>query len=358
MARWLAFALVSVAVVAAACTPTTVTMSTSMARPTGTTETTTTGVGLAQGIPVSPATIGPPAPVDTNAPMATSWIDSDEVVLITADNLNLALVEALSMSTSEMLDSIDAPHPWSIEAVFSLFDDIHAVVSYGDGQKAHVVVGDHPRSTFSAEQPWLDVRYGRRDDSFPIVEIAWLGLPEDASYVVADYIGIDDVPDMENLAQQVIASSSFTAIPKPSWTQYVLFTAFDEAGQAIASTEVLIDGGTCSAHDLSPMDNPELPPPVDEARRSMFSDAGACDYVGLAESATDDGVYFGVSRDALAAELRTMDRRFPIMRAISDALLFRAITETRDGGTVYVFDTASGLEIVLDENGRWISARL
>ena len=44
------------------------------------------------------------------------------------------------------------------------------------------------------------------------------------------------------------------------------------------------------------------------------------------------------------------------MRAITDALLFGASTETRDGTTVYVFDTASGIEIVQNENGRWISA--
>ena len=67
-------------------------------------------------------------------------------------------------------------------------------------------------------------------------------------------------------------------------------------------------------------------------------------------------MYFGVSRDALASELRVTDRRFPIVRAISEDLLFGATTEIRDGGTVYVFDAASGLEIVLDENGRWISA--
>ena len=105
----------------------------------------------------------------------------------------------------------------------------------------------------------------------------------------------------------IIASPSFTAIPKPDWTQYVTVTAFDVAGQTVTSTEVLIDGGTCSAHGLSPMNNPELPPPVDETRRAMFSDAGACDCFGLAGLATEDGMYFGVSRDALAAELRAMD---------------------------------------------------
>lgn len=145
------------------------------------------------------------------------------------------LVEMLSRATSELLESIDAPLPSSIEAAFSLLGDTHAVVTYGEREKAHVVVGDHPRSTTSAEQPWMDIRYGRRDNYFPIVyfllvEIAWLGLQDDASYVVADYIGIDDFPDMENLAQQVIASSSFTAIPKPYWTQYVTFTAFDVTG--------------------------------------------------------------------------------------------------------------------------------
>jgi hypothetical protein len=107
---------------------------------------------------------------------------------------------------------------------------------------------------------------------------------------------------------------------------------------------------------LEPLDNLELPPSIDETRRAMFSDAGVCNYSGLAELATGDGMFFGVTRDALAAELRDLDRRFPIMRAISNAPLLGVSIETRGGNTVYVFDTASGIEIVLDENGRWISA--
>ena len=64
------------------------------------------------------------------------------------------------MSTSEGLESIDAPHPYSIEAAFSLLGDTHVVVTYGEGQNAHVAVGDHPRINASAEQTWMDVRLG------------------------------------------------------------------------------------------------------------------------------------------------------------------------------------------------------
>ena len=65
------------------------------------------------------------------------------------------------------------------------------------------MVGDHPRSVASTEQPWVDVRYGRRDGFIPIVEAVWLGLPDDVSYVVAEYIGIEDCPETTNLPQMI-----------------------------------------------------------------------------------------------------------------------------------------------------------
>lgn len=311
-----------------------------------------------QDVVVIPAAMGPLAPVDTGAPMTSHSVDGDDVVLITDADLTPGLVEALRSSTAEMLESVDVSPPYSIEAVFSLFGDTHAVVTYGDGQRAHVVVGDHSRTATSAEESWLDVKHGRRDRYGPIVEIAWLGLPDDASYVVADYIGIDNFFETENVVQQVFASSSFSAIPKPDWTQYVTLTAFDTQERAVSSIEVLLDGGTCSAGKVNPtpMDNPDLPVLVDATRRAMFVDAVSCHYGDLVSVATEDGSFFGVTRDALGAELRNMDRRFPIMQEIRDALRFKPRIEARNGKTVYVFDTSDGLELVLDDQGRWTSA--
>lgn len=346
--------MVMLAVVGAACTSATIPTSTTSTM--GPAATTTMGVEPVDELPVSVATPGPLAPVVTGAPLTSSGIDADEVAFMTDDALTPTLVSSLRMTASEMLESIDALPPYSIEAAFSLFGDTHAVLMYGEGQRAHIVVGDHPRSVTSAEQPWLDVRYGRRDGFIPIVEVVWLGLPDDASYVVAEYIGIEDYPETENLPQQVIAGSSFFAIPKPDWTQYVTFTALNTAGQTVVSTETLIDGGRCSASGLNPnpMDNPRLPPSVDETRRAMFSEAGACNYAGLADISTEDGSFFGVARGDLRVELRETDRRFPIMRAIREALRFGARTETRDGETVYVFTTTNGVSLVLDSQGRWI----
>ena len=322
------------------------------------TSVTTTVATLPEGMPVTAASMGPLPPVDTGAPMTSRTVDSDDVVLITDAELTPALVEALRVSTEEMLESIDRSPPNSIEAVFSLFGDTHAVVKYGDGQRAHVVVGDHPRTATSTDESWLDVKYGRRDRYLPIVEITWLGLPDGASYVVADYIGINDFFETENIVQRVFASSSFSAIPKPDWTQYVTLVAFDTEGQTVASIEVLVDGGTCSAAKVNPtpMDNPELPVLVDATRRAMFADAVSCHYGDLASVTTEDGSFFGVTRDTLQTELREVDRRFPIMQEIRDALRFGARIETRDGETVYVFGTSDGVELVLDDQGKWTSA--
>lgn len=61
--------------------------------------------------------MGPGAPVDTGAPLTSHAVDSDDVVLITDAMLIPALVEALRVSTAELLEPVDASSPYWIEVL-------------------------------------------------------------------------------------------------------------------------------------------------------------------------------------------------------------------------------------------------
>ena len=225
----------------------------------------------AESMPIVAASLGPIAPIETGAPLTAREIDRDNALTYTNETLPTEIVEGVRAAAIALLEEVDGSPPYRAEVAFTLFENTHAIITYGDGRRAHVVVGNNPRaahSNNSTDPAWIDVEYGRRDSGLPIVQLTWMGLPDHASYVVADHIGIDDTVETENFAQQVTASSSFTAILKPDWTQYVTLTAFDVAGNRITSSEVLVDGGTCSAGDGShQMAHARRRPPEGSQRR-------------------------------------------------------------------------------------------
>ena len=300
------------------------------------------------------AQLGPDPGVDTAEPLTFLAIDSPSVRLVTASDLTRVAVITLDSAAQQLLGSTDATPPYTVEAAFTRKGNTYAVVTYGDSSRGLVVIGDDPYKAWN-EEPWVEVRFTRRGDAEPWVELMWLGIPDGASHVT---VTSPEYPD--NAPQRVIASSAFAAMPKPFWTQYVTLSAISPDGETLASREFVVDGSTCSAgkQNPRPVTSDDLPEAVDAARTAMFAEVVGCRYGVLETRATgSDDLFFGAGSDSLAATLRELDRRTDLMMSMRSALLLVGRAESRGGETVFVFESAS-VEIVLDSDGRWVSAKL
>ena len=301
------------------------------------------------------AQLGPDPLVETADPLTFLAIDSPFVALVTRSDLTRATVIGLEHAAQLLLDSVGAASPYTVKAAFTRRGNMYSVVSFDDASRGLIVVGDDPYRSWFQEESWIDVRYTRRGDVEPYVELVWLGVPDGASHVT-----ISSPEYTDNPPQRVIASSAFAAMPKPFWTQYVTLNALAPDGELLASREVLVDGSTCSAgkQNPQPLANDDLSDTVDAARRAMFAEIVGCRLGVLEIRATGSNeLFFGAGSDALARTLREMDRRSAFMLSMRSALLLGAREESRGGETVYVFES-SDMEIVIDADGQWISARL
>ena len=301
------------------------------------------------------AQLGPDPGLDTAEPLTASLADSPFVELVKPSDLTRPTVVMLNRAAVELLESVDATSPYTVEVAFRRLGNTYAVVSYGDSSRGLIVVGDDPYESWSQEDSWVDVRYTRRGDTEPWVELMWFGVPDGASHVT-----VTSPEYADNAPQRVTASSAFIAMPKPFWTQYVTLEAIAPDGGTLASREVLVDGSTCSAgkHNPQAVPNEDLPAVVDTARRDLFAEIVGCRYSVIEMTAIgSDGPFFGAGTDSLAQTLRETDRRSDIMRSMRNALLLGAKEDSRKGETVFVFQSES-VEIVLDSNGRWVSAKL
>jgi hypothetical protein len=199
----------------------------------------------------------------------------------------------------------------------------------------------------------LSLEYGlRRGDTVPYVGVVWSGLPDTAHDVVVTWDG--DI-DAATPVPVVEGEVSFE-IRKPEWHRYAEFTAFNEQRSPVAVEVVLVDGGMCSTGSLSPVPVPsnDLPTVVDEARRHLLDSLFGCRFDDLAELASGPGLYFGVASPELAEHLLELDRQRGFLREMRAALRFDARRVSSSGRDEFVFDSAGGIQIVLDSGGVWV----
>lgn len=216
------------------------------------------------------------------------------------------------------------------------------------------VVATSSTSTTGPISAHVELTYGARVDWIPRVDVVWHGLVGDVTSVSIEWSGSEQDPEVRDVDGKVAFQ-----ITKPGWTRYVTFTARDAAGNQVAMEEVLVDGGGCSARREypNPRPNKTLPETIDEARVRLFELASRCLFVDLGAMAAKGGRFFGFNRVDLVAGLKELDRRQGIMREIRTALLSSGSEQTRADEPVHVFNT-NGIEIVLDDDGRWIAANM
>lgn len=209
-----------------------------------------------------------------------------------------------------------------------------------------------PPSTTTAQQvdPYLEFTYGARQNDLPRVDAHWVGLPQNVDYVTIARATTDLVQE-----QKIEGNVTFQ-FAKPGWTSCFTFTAYDAEGTAIASEEVVIDGGRCSASGQRPGGpNADLPDSVEVARVRLLEATEQCLFGAFDGLAAEDGDFFGFGPSELAVGLKELDRRQAIMDDIRVAFQLPGRADTRHGGSVYVFG-AGAVEIVLGSDGRWIAA--
>lgn len=202
--------------------------------------------------------------------------------------------------------------------------------------------------------PHVELAYGARVDWVPRVDVVWHGLPGGVAFVTIDW----RYPPSTSPQKRMIDGDPVEfQITKPHWTRYVTFTAFDVDGDEIASEEVLVDGGSCSGRQgyPPPSHDDDLPSAVNATRIGLAESASRCRFPELARTAAQGGTFFGWPSGGFASQVKELDWRHGIMLSIHGALEADPVVEERDGRTVYVF-TSPHTEIVIDEDGNWISA--
>lgn len=225
-----------------------------------------------------------------------------------------------------------------------------------DVTPAVTTIGQPPDATVVGPETGraeLSLQYGlRKGDTLPYVGVVWSGLPNTAHDVVVTWDG--DI-DAATPVPVVEGQASFE-IRKPEWHRYAEFTAYNEQRSPVAVEVVLVDGGVCSTGSLSPVPVPsnELPAVVDAARRHILDRLFGCRFDDLAELASGPGPYFGVAAPDLAEHLLELDRQRGFLREMRTALRFDAERVTSSGRDEFVFDSAGGIQIVLDSGGVWV----
>lgn len=200
--------------------------------------------------------------------------------------------------------------------------------------------------------PQLDLDYGRRNGLIRVIGVHWYGLPDEADHVTVVVAGRPD----RLVNKPVVEGETSFELGKPSWTKYAMFTAYDAQGIEVASEEVLLDGGSCSAKGwLPPTEDTGLPSAVSDTRIQLAESVIRCRYADLERAGVEGGTYFEQRPVDLAGELKELDRRQGLMIEILNALLAEPRTEMDGDKTVFVF-ARPGIQIVIDTEGRWIAA--
>jgi hypothetical protein len=309
-------------------------------------------------LPVVSASTGPEPSVETRPPLSLRPEDRDDVVVYSNQGLPPDLEAIVRAAALESASSANVGLPLGVEVVATIGTRTFAIITVVDGSLYPLVVSSSGAEIWSTpDNGDIAVHYGERNLGFPTVEIVWMGLPPDASYVGVDFHGLDEIVGMSNKPVPVMAASAFVAIPKPYWHQYVTLTAHGANGTPIAETEVLVDGSKCSAGRLPVVDEPfdQLDDAVESTRGAMLAQTYRCGFAAVASIAIGDGPFFGVSTDTLVDELRERDRRDALMSRIYAALLADPKTSTNGETTTYTFSD-EGVHITIDDAGRWIHA--
>lgn len=288
-------------------------------------------------------------------------------ILLTDSDLTAALIADVRAAASGLHSDLDRDPPHMVQVAFEKNGQIYATVAYGtDGTGLLVIEDDEISRAAIGYGTWVNTHIVRRPaPSFSaFVQVTWLGLPEHAVTAHLAFPeparGFAQLSVAQSIEEQaVIGNAAFFEIAKPDWNQIGTLTLEAADGSLLATEEVLLDGGGCSAwrENPNPPRNPSLSDELNAARARLASAAVGCDLSLMADLAVADGPYFDAPVDSLIDTVRDADRRRALMLQILRALQLPPREQELDGRTIYTWG-AEHTTLAFDADGTWLYATI
>ncbi|MCP4965418.1 MAG: hypothetical protein GY926_09300 [bacterium] len=255
----------------------------------------------------------------------------------------------------------------NVQVVFEQEGQLYTTVEYGaDGTGLMVVENAEITRAATGHGTWVDTHIVRRPPGGfnAYVQVTWIGIPDNGTTARLTILEPRDTVAQQSVAQKteeqaVIGNAAFFEVPKPDWNQTGTLTLEASDGTVLATEEVSLDGGGCSAWRENPNPNsrPSLSEELDAARIQLASAAVRCDLSLMADLAISDGPYFEAPSDSLIDTLHSLDRSRPLMLQILRALQLQPREQELDGRTIYTFGVEH-VTLAFEADGTWLFATI